>query len=170
MQKQAFLAFGTDPHRAMPPIQCLQRFLTFFHADGRQHRNHQPWNDGTNHGTLFHLEQHLRKLFGALSMRFSRHFLRMKVENQHFPQMKIIWHKIKHLHATKSIYDAKTKSLMCQNSLFTICLSLVHDVLDRSKSTSTYCWIHLLTNSENIVAHLIVFCNYVYQHYYFFIL
>ena len=29
-------------------------------------RNHCLWSDGTNHGTLFHLEQHLRKLFGAL--------------------------------------------------------------------------------------------------------
>ena len=38
------------------------------------------------------------------------------------------------------VYDAETKSLMCQNGLFTICLSLVHNVLDRSKSTSTYCW------------------------------
>ena len=28
------------------------------------------------------------------------------------------------------VYDAKTKSLMCQNGLFTICLSLDHDVLD----------------------------------------
>ena len=53
------------------------------------------------------------------------------------------------------MYDAKTKSLMCQNGLFTICLSLVHVVLDRSKSTSTYCWSHLLTNSGNLVAHLI---------------
>ena len=41
------------------------------------------------------------------------------------------------------------------NGLFTICLSLVHDVLDRAKSTSTYCWSHLLTNSGNLVAHLI---------------
>ena len=60
-------------------------------------------------------------------MRFSRRFLLMKEENQHFP-----------LFSTKSdiftqpkVYDAKTKSLMCQNGLFTICLSLVHAVLDR---------------------------------------
>ena len=46
---------------------------------------------------------------------------------------------------------------MCQNGLFTICLSLVHDVLDMSKSTSTYCWSHLFTNSGNLVAHLIHF-------------
>ena len=44
---------------------------------------------------------------------------------------------------------------MCQNGLFTICLSLVHDVLDMSESTSTYCWSHLFTNSVNLVAHLI---------------
>ena len=31
-------------------------------------------------------------------------------------------------------YDAKTKSIMCQNGLLTICLSLVHDVSDMSKS------------------------------------
>ena len=36
-------------------------------------------------------------------MRFSRRFLRMKGENQHFPQMTIIWHKIRHFHTTKSI-------------------------------------------------------------------
>ena len=48
------------------------------------------------------------------------------------------------------VYDAKTKSLMCQNGLFTICLSLVHDVLGMSKSTSTYCWSHLFTILRNI--------------------
>ena len=32
MLKQVLLAFGTDPHRAMPPIQRLRRFLTFLHA------------------------------------------------------------------------------------------------------------------------------------------
>ena len=47
-------------------IQRLQRFLAFLHADGRQYRNYRLWTDGTNHGTLFHLEQHLRKLFGSL--------------------------------------------------------------------------------------------------------
>ena len=41
---------------------------------------------------------------------------------------------------------------MCQNGSFIICKSLVHDVLDMSKSTSTYCWRHPLTNSENLVA------------------
>ena len=30
------------------------------------------------------------------------------------------------------VYDAKTKSLMCQNGLFTICPSLLHGVLDMS--------------------------------------
>ena len=49
------------------------------------------------------------------------------------------------------VYNAKKKSLMCQNGLFTICLSLVHDVLDRSKSSSTYCWSHLLKNSGTFV-------------------
>ena len=53
------------------------------------------------------------------------------------------------------VYDAKTKSPVCQNGLFTICLSLVHDVLDGSKSTSTYCWSYLLTNSGNLIAHRI---------------
>ena len=42
MLKQALLAFGTDPHREMPPTQRLRMFLDFFHADGRQHRNHRP--------------------------------------------------------------------------------------------------------------------------------
>ena len=42
--------------------------------------------------------------FLKLSMRFSRRFLRMKEENQHFPQMTIIWHKIRHFHTTKSIW------------------------------------------------------------------
>ena len=37
-------------------------------------------------------------------MRFSRRFLRMKEENQHFPQMTIIRHKIRHFHITKSIW------------------------------------------------------------------
>ena len=37
-------------------------------------------------------------------MRFSRLFLRMKEENQHFPQMTIIWHKIRRFHTTKSIW------------------------------------------------------------------
>ena len=55
--------------------------------------------------------------------------------------------------------NAKTKSLMCQNDLFTICLSLVHEVLDMSKSTSTYCWSHLFINSGNLVAHLIIFVS-----------
>ena len=45
---------------------------------------------------------------------------------------------------------------MCQSGLFTICLSLDHDVLDMSKSTSTYYWSHLFTNSRNLVAHLIL--------------
>ena len=54
------------------------------------------------------------------------------------------------------VYDTKTKSLMCQNGLFTMCLSLIHDVLGMSKSNSTYCWSHLLTNSGNLVAHLII--------------
>ena len=152
MLKQALLAFGTDLHRAMPPIQPLRRFLAFLHADGHQNRNHRLWSDGTNHGTLFHLKQHLRKLF-ELSMRFSRRFLRMKEENQYFPQMRIIWHKITHFHRTNSIWRQK-KSLMCQNGLFIICLRLIHDVLDRWKSTRTYCWIHLFTNSGNLVAHL----------------
>ena len=71
-------------------------------------------------------------------MRFSRRFLPMKEENQHFPQMTIIWHKIKILTQPK-VYEAKTKSLMCKKGLFTICLSLVHDILDMSKSTSTLC-------------------------------
>ena len=158
MLKQALLALGMDPHQAMPPIQRLRRFLAFLHADGRQHRNHRLWSDETNHGTLFPLEQHLRKLFGALGALLSHRFLRMKEVNQHFPQMTIIWHKIRHFHTT---YDAKTKSLMCKNGLFTICLSLVHGVLDRSKSTSTYCWIHLLTNSGNLVAHLIYIYIYI---------
>ena len=48
------------------------------------------------------------------------------------------------------VHDAKTKSLMCQNGLFTICLSLIHDVLDMSKWTSTYCWSHLFANSGNL--------------------
>ena len=66
MLEQALLAFGMDPHRAMPPIQRLRRFLAFLHADSRQHRNHRLRSNGTNHGTLFHLEQHLRKLFGTI--------------------------------------------------------------------------------------------------------
>ena len=71
--------------------------------------------------------------------------------------MTIIWLKIRHFHTTKSIvYDAKTKLLMCQNGLFTIYLSLVYEGLDMSKSTSTYCWSHLFTNSGNLVAHLIL--------------
>ena len=36
-------------------------------------------------------------------MRFSRRFFLMKEENQHFPQMAIIWQKIRHFHTTKSI-------------------------------------------------------------------
>ena len=40
--------------------------MAFLHVDGRQHRNHRLRNDGTNYGTLFHLEQDLHKLFGAL--------------------------------------------------------------------------------------------------------
>ena len=40
-------------------------------------------------------------------MRFSSRFLRLKEENQHFPQMSIIWHKIKHFHTTKSIWRQK---------------------------------------------------------------
>ena len=44
---------------------------------------------------------------------------------------------------------------MCQNGVFTICLSLVHDVSDKLKSARTYCWSHLLTNSGNLVTHLI---------------
>ena len=43
------------------------------------------------------------------------------------------------------------------NGLFTICLSLVHDIFDMSTSTSTYCWIYLLTNSGNLVEHSILF-------------
>ena len=46
---------------------------------------------------------------------------------------------------------------MCQNGLFTICLGLVHDVLDGSKSTNNYCWSHLLKSSGNLVAQLIIF-------------
>ena len=42
-------------------------------------------------------------------MRFRHRFLRMKEENQHFPQITIIWHKIRHFHTTKSIGSA-TKS------------------------------------------------------------
>ena len=41
--------------------------------------------------------------FWELSMRFSRRFLRVKEENQHFPQMTIISHKIRHFHTAKSI-------------------------------------------------------------------
>ena len=41
-------------------------FLAFLHADGRQHRTHRLWSDGTNHGTLFHLEQHLCRILGAV--------------------------------------------------------------------------------------------------------
>ena len=108
--------------------------MAFFHADGRQHQNHRLWSDGTNHGTLFHLEEHLHKLFGQL----------FGIKSGIFTQPKV--------------YDAKTKSLMCQKGLFTICLRLVHDVLDMSKSTSTYCWSHLFRNSGNLVAHLIAIC------------
>ena len=118
MLKQALLAFGTDPHRAIPPIQRFRRLLAFLHAYGRQHRNHRLWSDGNNHGTLFGTKSDI------------------------FTQPKV--------------YDAKTKSLMCQNGLFSICLSLVHDVLDTSKSTSTYCLSHLFTNSGNLVAHLVI--------------
>ena len=72
----------------------------------------------------------------------------MKKENQHFPQMTIIWHKIRHFQTTKTIW--------CQNKITNVSNGLlVHDVLDISKSTSTYCWSHLLTNSGNLVAHLI---------------
>ena len=67
------------------------------------------------------------------------------------------WDRTSHLDifTQPKVYDAKTKSLLCQNSLFTICLSLVHDVLDMSKSTSTYCRSHLFISSGNLVAHLI---------------
>ena len=123
--------------------------------DGRQHRNHRLWRDGTNHGTLFNLDQHLRKIFGALNALQPLFSSKWK--------KKINTSRKWRLFSTKSdiftqpkAYDAKTKSLMCQQGLFTICLSLLHDVLDRSKSTSTYCWSHLLTNSGNLVAHLII--------------
>ena len=88
------------------PEQVITRrlvLLAFLHTGGRQHRNHRLWSDVTNHGTLFHLEQYLCKLWKLL-MRFSRRFLWMKEENQHFPQMTIIWHKIRHFHTTKSIW------------------------------------------------------------------
>lgn len=78
--KIALFVLGTDPLRAMPSIQRLRRFLAFLHTDGRQHQNHRLWSDGTNQGTLFHLEQHLRKSLGAL-VRFNHCFLRMKKEN-----------------------------------------------------------------------------------------
>ena len=158
MLKQALLAFGTDPHREMPPIQRLRRFLAFLHADGRQHRNDRFWSDGTNHGTLFHLEQHLRKLFRDLHV-IQPPFSSNKKRN--FKTSRKCW-----LFCTKSdiftqpkVYDVKTKSLMCQNGLFTICKSLVPDVLDMSKSTRTYCWSHLLTNSGKLVAHIIFWKN-----------
>ena len=40
--------------------------------------------------------------FLELSMRFNRRFLRMNKENQHFPQMTIIWHNIRHLYTTQN--------------------------------------------------------------------
>ena len=151
MLKQALLAFSMDPHRAMPPIQRLRRFLSFLHADGRQHRNHHLRSDGTNHGTLFHLDQHLRKLFVASAAVFFEWKKKINTSRK--------WR----LFGTKSdiftqpkLYDAKTKSLMCQNGIFTICLNLIHDVLGMSKSTSTYWWSLLLTNSVNLLAHLII--------------
>ena len=112
--------------------------MAFLHADGRQQQNHHLWSDVTNHGTLFHFEWKKKintprkwRLFGTKSDIFTQ----------------------------PKVYDAKTKSLICQNGLFTTCLSLVYDVLDRSKSTSTYCWSHLLTNSGNLVSHLIHFLS-----------
>ena len=53
----------------------------------------------------------------------------MKKENQHFPQMTTICHKSRHFHTPK-VYDAKTKSLICQNGLFSTYLSMIRDVLD----------------------------------------
>ena len=144
MLKQALLAFGTDPHRSMPPIQRLRMFLAFLHADGRQHQDHRLWSDGTDYGTLYWS-------FRCASVAV---FFKWKKKINTSRKWRLFGTK-SDIFTQPKVYDAKTKSVMCQNGFFTICLSLVHDVLDKLKSTSTYFWSHLLSNSGNLVAHLI---------------
>lgn len=99
--KQTLFAFGTDPHGAMPQILHIRRFLSFLHANSRQHIHRWIWSFGNYHSALFHLEQSFLS-FLKFSMRFSCLFLWMEEENQHFPKMKIICNETRDFtHKTK---------------------------------------------------------------------
>ena len=89
MLKQVLLALVADPHRAMPPIQRLRRFLAFLHAVGRQLEITVLEATEPIAARCFTLSS-ISVNFLELSMRFSRRFLRMKEENQHSPQMTLL--------------------------------------------------------------------------------
>ena len=132
---------------AMPPIQRLWRFLVFLEADGQ---NHRVWKQSRH---LFYV-QHSRNLSRALDALQSPFFFQTKKENQNFPQMKIIWHKNSHFHTVKSIWCQKKITDASKRFIYHIS-KLGSWILGTLKSTIPFCWSHLLTNSRNLVAHLI---------------
>ena len=89
--------------RAMPPIQRLRAFLSFLQADGRHYQNHRVLSHETDHGTLFHLEQYFRKIFGALDA-LQRPFSSNENRKSTLPPNDNYLAQIRHFHKTKSIW------------------------------------------------------------------
>ena len=133
-------------------IQRLWIYFAFLHAHGHQHRNHHLSIDRTNKGALFYLKQNLRNSRSSQWASCLR-FLRMKEKHQHFLQMMIIWHKITHFHTAKSMWHQNkitNVSNGCINYKLRHILSLIQNVFDTSKSTSTYCWNNVMSNNAPI--------------------
>ena len=118
MLKQALLAFGTDPHRSSK-LPSLKRQNQSQHVVSL--RAASPWTFWSSRCALAAVFFEWKKKINTPRKRRL-----IGTKSDIFTQPKV--------------YDAKTKSLMCQNGLFTICLSLLHDVLYMSKSTSIYAW------------------------------
>ena len=59
--------------------------------------------------------------FLKLSIHFTSRFLRMKEKNQHFSQMAVIWHKIRHIKTKKSIW--RLNKINYELKWFVFCMS-----------------------------------------------
>lgn len=143
----------------MPQISRLRTGLAFFHTNRFHHRNYHVLRDTLSHGMLCPKEQHLRKRFGVVAVH-QRPVFEWKEREENVSQIKIIWQKISHFHTTKSTWS-QSKLLMCQGGFFSICLSLIYDVLNIPQSTRTFYWSNLLRSRWNLVAHAIS-----YQHHF----
>lgn len=139
-------------------------FLAIVYANSLEHRYHHVWNDRIQSCQNVSPICSIPVNFTDSLMPSSRRLLRMKEDflsnNSHLQEVNtsckcLLFDTKSDISTTKSI--GHKKSIMSWNSLFTIFLKLVHDVLVMFQSTITYYWSHELKNSSNLVAHLILY-------------